>query len=75
MLGGRVRNDNNNDAAGELLNNEEEGVGRVGGDGPPPLRVSLSNCPRTPYDLWLEWTTGLGGIKQQKISPATNVVW
>ena len=47
----------------EVLNNEEEGVrcGWVGGDKPPPLQVSLSSCPQTPYDLWLGVDYGIRG--------------
>lgn len=42
---------------------EEVVVGRVGGHGPLPPPVSLSNSPPNLYDLWVEYTTGLGGNK------------
>ena len=46
---------NNNVEGGQLL---EEEAGRVSG----PL-VDLSSCPKNLYDLWAEYTTGLGGRK------------
>ena len=48
------------------MQEEEVVVGRVGGHEPLPENVSLSNSPRTLFDLWGEWTTGLGGRKAAK---------
>ena len=44
------------------------GGGRVAGGGVPAREerlnpANLSKCPKTIYDLWIEYTTGLGGNK------------
>ena len=45
---------------------EEAEVEWVGGQDFRPPQVLFSNAPRTLYDLWIEWTTGLGGNKAAK---------
>ena len=40
--------------------------GDMEGGNTVPYRVTLSNCPRTLHDLWVEYQFGLGGRKAAK---------
>lgn len=55
-------------AQGGGAGNQGGGVLGAGNNGGPP--ADLSNCPRTLYDLWLEYETGLGGRKAARLFSA-----